>query len=57
MNIKQLKLFRDIAREQSFVKVAQDNHITQPSVSVHIKKLEHELGKKLLIIKNKKRFL
>jgi len=49
MNIKQLKLFRDIAREQSFVKVAQDNHITQPSVSVHIKKLEHELGKKLLV--------
>ncbi len=47
MNIKQLKLFRDIARELSFVKVAQQNHITQPAVSVHIKKLENELGKKL----------
>ncbi|MEI6858690.1 MAG: LysR family transcriptional regulator [Shewanella sp.] len=49
MNITQLKLFRDIARERSFVRVAQDNHISQPSVSVHIKKLEHELGKKLLV--------
>ena len=47
MNITQLKLFRDIARELSFVRVAQQNHITQPAVSVHVKKLENELGKKL----------
>lgn len=47
MNLTQLKLFRDIARELSFVKVAQQNHITQPAVSMHIKKLEGELGKKL----------
>ncbi len=47
MNLTQLRLFRDIARELSFVKVAQQNHITQPAVSVHIKKLEEELGKKL----------
>lgn len=49
MNITQLRLFRDIARELSFIKVAQQNHITQPAVSVHIKKLEQELGKKLFI--------
>ena len=48
INLKQLKLFRDIAREMSFVKVAQLNHISQPAVSVHIKKLERELGKQLL---------
>ncbi len=47
INLTQLALFRDIARELSFVKVAQKNHISQPAVSVHIKKLEHELGKKL----------
>jgi LysR family transcriptional regulator, low CO2-responsive transcriptional regulator len=47
MNITQLRLFRDIARELSFVKVARQNHITQPAVSVHIQKLEDELGKKL----------
>jgi DNA-binding transcriptional LysR family regulator len=49
MNITQLRLFRDIAREKSFIKVAQKSYITQPAVSVHIKKLEHELGKKLFI--------
>ncbi len=49
MNITQLRLFRDIARELSFKKVAQQNHITQPAVSVHIKNLEGELGKKLFI--------
>lgn len=48
INLIQLKLFRDIARELSFIKVAEQNHITQPAVSVRIKKLEHELGKKLL---------
>ena len=49
MNITQLRLFRDIARELSFIKVAKQNHITQPAVSVHIKKLEDDLGKKLFI--------
>lgn len=48
MNLTQLKLFRDIARELSFIKVAKQNHISQPAVSVHIKKLEHELGTQLL---------
>lgn len=48
MNLTQLRLFRDVAREQSFVKAAQKNFISQPAVSVHIRKLEEELGKKLL---------
>lgn len=47
MKLKQLKLFRDIAREQSFARAAQLNHMTQPAVSVHIKKLEQELGREL----------
>ena len=49
INLTQLKLFRDIAKQLSFVKVAKINHIYQPAVSVHIKKLEHELGKQLFI--------
>ena len=49
MNITQLRLFRDIARELSFIRVAQQNHITQPAVSVHIRKLEDELGEKLFV--------
>ncbi|MDX1734538.1 MAG: LysR family transcriptional regulator [Halioglobus sp.] len=44
MNLTQLRLFRDIAREKSFARAARLNHITQPAVSVHIKKLEHELA-------------
>ena len=48
MNLTQLRLFRDVAREQSFGKAAQKNFISQPAVSVHIRKLEEELGKKLL---------
>ncbi|MDD1781809.1 LysR family transcriptional regulator [Enterovibrio sp. ZSDZ35] len=48
MNLIQLKLFNEIARELSFVKVAKLNHISQPAVSVHIKKLEHALGQQLL---------
>ena len=47
MNLTQLRLFRDIAREKSFARAARNNHMTQPAVSVHIKKLEHELGKTL----------
>jgi DNA-binding transcriptional LysR family regulator len=42
-------LFNDIAREFSFVKVAQQNHISQPAVSMHIKNLESELGQKLFV--------
>ncbi|TKF08226.1 LysR family transcriptional regulator [Enterovibrio norvegicus] len=48
MNLTQLKLFNELARELSFVKVAKLNHISQPAVSVHIKKLEHALGQQLL---------
>ncbi len=48
MNLMQLKLFNELARELSFVKVAKLNHISQPAVSVHIKKLEHALGQQLL---------
>ena len=48
MNLTQLKLFSELARELSFVKVAKLNHISQPAVSVHIKKLEHALGQQLL---------
>lgn len=47
MKLLQLKIFRDIAYEKSFVKAAQMNFMTQPSVSVHVKLLEEELGVRL----------
>jgi DNA-binding transcriptional LysR family regulator len=48
MDFDQLRLFVDLAREQSFTRVAERNGITQPAVSLSIQKLEDELGTKLL---------
>ncbi|MBI4431664.1 MAG: LysR family transcriptional regulator [Candidatus Omnitrophica bacterium] len=47
MEIRQLKIFRDIAHEKSFVKTAKLNFLTQPSISTHLKHLEEDLGVKL----------
>ena len=47
MKLLQLKIFRDIAYEKSFVEAARINFMTQPSVSAHIKQLEEELGIRL----------
>lgn len=48
MELDQLRLFVDLVREQSFTKVAALNYITQPAVSLSIKKLEAELDTRLL---------
>src|SRR3989338_6318615 len=48
MEFRDLKIFRDIAQEKSFVKTAKLNFLTQPSISSHLKHLEEELGVKLL---------
>ena len=48
MELRQLKTFRDVAYEQSFVKAAKLNHLTQPAISSQIKELEEELGVKLI---------
>lgn len=48
MELYQLKIFKDLATELSFVRAAQLNFITQPAVSSQIKRLEQELGLKLL---------
>ena len=46
-DFRQLKLFVDLVRVQSFTKVAEINYITQPAVSLSMQKLEEELGVKL----------
>ena len=48
MDIRDLKIFHDIAQEKSFVKAAHLNYLTQPSVSLRLKQLEEKLGVKLL---------
>lgn len=48
MDLDQLRLFVDLVQEKSFTRVAQRHFVTQPAVSLRIRKLEQELGVRLL---------
>lgn len=48
MDFDQLRLFVDLVGQQNFTKVAERNCITQPAVTLSIRKLEEELGTRLL---------
>ena len=47
MEIRVLRYFIEIAREQNMTKAAERLHVSQPSLSRKMKDLEEELGKKL----------
>jgi len=47
MDLHYLKIFNTLAQEKSFTKAAEVLHISQPAISVQIKKLEESLGIKL----------
>lgn len=49
MEIRVLRYFLAVAREQSISGAAKYLHVTQPTLSRQLQDLEHELGKKLLI--------
>ena len=49
MEIRVLKYFLAIAREQNISVAANYLHVTQPTLSRQIKDLEDELGQKLFI--------
>lgn len=49
MDIRILRYFLAVAREENITKAANFLHIAQPSLSVQLIELEQELGKKLLI--------
>lgn len=57
MNINHLRIFYFVARTLSFSKAAEELHISQPTVSVQVKKLEEELGIDLFEQIGKKIFL
>jgi DNA-binding transcriptional LysR family regulator len=44
MDLHYLKIFNSLAQEQSFTKAAASLHISQPAISVQIRKLEEGLG-------------
>ena len=47
MTIHQLKVFDAVARNRSISRAAKELHISQPTVSRHLKELEAELGSRL----------
>ena len=47
MEIKSLRYFLAVAREENMTKAADILHVTQPTLSKTLKSLEYELGKKL----------
>ena len=47
LSFLELKIFADLAQEKNFVRTAELNYLTQPSVSAHLKRLEEELKVKL----------
>src|SRR5699024_10147804 len=55
MDIRQLKYFTTLVDEQTYTKAASALHISQPSLSAAIKKLEEEVG--LILIDRSKRQL
>lgn len=44
ITVRQLQIFTAVARRQSFVRAAEELHLTPPAVSMQIKQLEQQLG-------------
>lgn len=49
MDIRVLRYFLTVAREENITRAAESLHITQPSLSKQLMELENELGKQLLV--------
>ena len=49
MDIKALRYFLAVAREENMTKAAEQIHVSQPTLSKQLKALEEELGKQLFI--------
>lgn len=53
MDLRELRYFKMVCEEKNFTKAANRLHISQPSLSVALQKLENELGLTLLVRDNK----
>ena len=54
MELRVLKYFLAVAREQSILRASESLHLSQPTLSRQLKDLEEELGKQLFIRGNRK---
>lgn len=54
MEFRQIEYFQVVSQLKNYTKAAEQLHVSQPSISVSIQKLEEELGIKLLERDNKK---
>ncbi|CAH2717034.1 HTH-type transcriptional regulator CynR [Neobacillus rhizosphaerae] len=53
MELRQLRLFMEVAKQKSITKAAENMHLSQPALSKSIIALEEELGMTLIIRTNK----
>jgi len=53
LELRQLRLFIEVAKHKSITKAAENMHISQPALSKSLMALEDELGMKLIIRTNK----
>lgn len=49
MELKQLRSFAAVVRYESFTEASQRLHLSQPTVSAHVRALEEELGRRLIL--------
>ena len=49
MELRVLRYFIEVAREQNITAAAERLHVTQPTLSKQLIDLENELGKKLFV--------
>ena len=49
MEVRELRYFLAVAREENITRAAESLHIAQPSLSKQLMELERKLGKQLLI--------
>lgn len=53
MDFQSLKLFLDLARNRSFIRTAEQNHLSASALSRHIQRMEEELGQPLFLRDNR----
>ncbi len=56
LTLQQLKLFEAVTRHSSYTRAAEELHLTQPAVSIQIKRLEEQVGMALFEQVGKKIF-